>query len=218
MNLELKKRIITSLILFPILLLILVYSKIFLIIFLTVLYLLCVYEVIKNSKSFIFSIIANLFLFASFYFFYLLRGDTFESLIFLCWAIFSTFLTDIGGYVFGKTFKGKKLTKVSPNKTYSGSIGSFIFSLISIPILNYFQELILNQILIDFFQSKYFILTLVVSLIAQIGDIFISFWKRKFNIKDTSNLLPGHGGILDRIDGLIFVIFFIFLTKFLSII
>ena len=104
--------------------------------------------------------------------------------------------SDIGGFIFGKTFKGKKLTKISPNKTISGMIGSFILSTSVVVI----------------YSQKYFeitdiiIFTILISFISQIGDLIISYLKRKAQIKDTGNMLPGHGGALDRLDGLIFAI------------
>ena len=107
--------------------------------------------------------------------------------------------SDIGGFIFGKTFKGKKLTKISPNKTISGSIGSFVMSLILISIIYYFFY---NSI--DLFSL--IILTLIISLSCQLGDLFVSYLKRKARVKDTGNLLPGHGGILDRIDGMLLAI------------
>ena len=107
-------------------------------------------------------------------------------------------LSDVGGYVFGKTFKGKKLTKISPNKTYAGAIGSFVFSLIFCIIYSY------SISFVDF--KTIIFLTILISLICQIGDLFISFLKRKAKIKDTGNILPGHGGILDRIDGILFAL------------
>ena len=111
--------------------------------------------------------------------------------------------TDIGGYTFGKIFKGKKLTKYSPNKTYSGLYGSYIFSFLTIYILfNNFFSL-----------DKLFIFTFIISSVSQFGDIMISFLKRKAKIKDTSNIIPGHGGILDRLDGVIFALPFVFLLK-----
>ena len=131
-----------------------------------------------------------------------------EGPIFFLYVISICFFTDIGGYVFGKLIGGKKLSKISPNKTISGTIGSFIFSIIPLIIilnlgyLNY--EFDLNNIL----------LCLQVSLISQLGDLFISFFKRKAKIKDTGKLLPGHGGVLDRVDGIIFAIpFAYFLLK-----
>tara|TARA_B110000967_G_C18884803_1_gene563331 strand:- start:1946 stop:2608 length:663 start_codon:yes stop_codon:yes gene_type:complete len=118
--------------------------------------------------------------------------------IYLIYAVLTAILSDIGGLVFGKTFKGRKLTKISPNKTIAGSIGSFIFSLLLIPF--FFQELIKFNIL------SLITITLMISLISQLGDLFISYLKRKAKVKDTSDLLPGHGGFLDRLDGIIFSI------------
>ena len=112
--------------------------------------------------------------------------------------------SDVGGLIFGKTFKGKKLTKISPNKTISGSIGSFISSLVTIP----FFYFLINDIFLII------TITILVSLFCQMGDLFISYLKRKANVKDTGNILPGHGGLLDRIDGMIFAFPFAFiLTK-----
>ena len=107
-------------------------------------------------------------------------------------------LSDVGGYVFGKFFKGKKLTKISPNKTYSGMIGSFILSIIFCIIYSFSISFVDFKIII--------LLTIFISFICQIGDLFISFLKRKAKIKDTGNILPGHGGILDRIDGILFAL------------
>ena len=118
--------------------------------------------------------------------------------IYLFYSILVAIMSDIGGLVFGKTFKGKKLTKISPNKTISGSIGSFIFSILLIP---FFYQ---NQIDQNLFSI--FLITTTISLTSQLGDLFISFLKRKAKVKDTSDLLPGHGGVLDRIDGIIFAI------------
>ena len=118
--------------------------------------------------------------------------------LYILYSTLVAITSDIGGLVIGKTFKGRKLTKLSPNKTINGSLGSFIFSLTLVPIFNenYFQLNYLSLIII----------TLTISLISQIGDLFISSLKRKAKVKDTSDILPGHGGILDRIDGIIFAI------------
>jgi len=118
--------------------------------------------------------------------------------VYLLYSILTAILSDIGGLVFGKIFKGRKLTKISPNKTISGSIGSFIFSLFLIPFFN-------GQ-LINYDLFILIIITLVISLTSQLGDLFISYLKRKAKVKDTSDILPGHGGFLDRIDGIIFTI------------
>ncbi len=121
----------------------------------------------------------------------------FLSILMIC--VFS----DIGGYVFGKTFGGKKLTKISPNKTVSGSIGSFILSYISFfLILFYFSELLFVRLEIE----TLFFIPFFISSICQLGDLFISYYKRKAKIKNTGNIIPGHGGLLDRIDGIIFAL------------
>ena len=213
MNSELLKRIITSIVIFLILLLVLISSKFYLIVFLSLFYLISFYEVYKNSNSLKFTIISNILLLIAFYSFYFLRGDSNRELIFLCWALFTTFLSDIGGYLFGKIFGGKKLTKISPNKTYSGAFGSLVLSLLSLPILVFIQMNFLNEILINFLQLNFYFFTLLTSIIAQIGDIIVSYWKRRFNIKDTGKIFPGHGGVLDRIDGLIFVLIFLLILK-----
>ena len=123
-----------------------------------------------------------------------------ESPTFFLYVISICFFTDIGGYVFGKIVGGKKLSKISPNKTISGVIGSFIFSIL--PLI-----LFLNFSFLDFkFNINFIVFGLLISLISQIGDLFISFFKRKVSIKDTGKILPGHGGILDRLDGIIFAV------------
>ena len=123
-----------------------------------------------------------------------------ESPIFFLYIISICFFTDIGGYIFGKIIGGKKLSKISPNKTIAGAIGSFIFSIIPLIIALNFNFLDLE------FNLTNIIFCLLISLISQIGDLFISLIKRKAEIKDTGNLLPGHGGILDRMDGIIFAV------------
>ena len=118
----------------------------------------------------------------------------------MLFLIFICICSDIGGLLFGKIFKGKKLTKISPNKTISGSIGSFVLSLFLIPI---FFLLIQSE----FYNSiTIIILVVLVSFFCQLGDLFISFLKRKAKVKDTGDLLPGHGGLLDRIDGILFAV------------
>ena len=118
--------------------------------------------------------------------------------IYLLYSVLVAILSDIGGLVCGKIFKGKKLTKISPNKTISGSIGSFIFSISLIPF--FYKDYISQNLLI------LLLITIAISLISQLGDLFISLLKRKAKVKNTSDLLPGHGGVLDRIDGIIFAI------------
>mgnify|MGYP001166184541 CR=1 FL=1 len=119
--------------------------------------------------------------------------------------------SDIGGLIFGKIFKGKKLTKISPNKTISGSLGSFVLSASLIPIFYYIIEQFNNLL-------HLIILSIIVSLSCQLGDLLVSFLKRKAKVKDTGDLLPGHGGVLDRIDGILFAMpVGILLWKFLII-
>ena len=116
----------------------------------------------------------------------------------LIYSLLVAVMTDIGGLVIGKIFKGKKLSKISPNKTISGSLGSFMFSLILVPFfLKYFSSYNILTIIL---------FTVIISLASQLGDLLISLLKRKAKVKDTSDLLPGHGGFLDRIDGIILAV------------
>ncbi len=195
-------RLITSF--FLIIILFLCYfSKLISIIFLNILVFLSItefFEVIKKiSKKkivqiSIFFISLSYILF--FYFtvlFYLYYSSVFYLLFFL---ILICIASDSGGYIFGKLIGGKKLSSISPNKTYAGSIGSFSLSLIFAFI---FKENINIQYNIYYF-------TLLMSLLCQIGDLIISYIKRLAKIKNTGNILPGHGGILDRVDGILLVI------------
>ena len=132
------------------------------------------------------------------YFLIFIESYYFNLKVFLLYSVLVTILSDVGGFVIGKNFKGKKLTKISPNKTVSGSIGSFVFSLSLIPLF--------SNILIEYNYLLLILITLLLSLTTQLGDLFISYLKRKANVKNTSNILPGHGGFLDRVDGMIFAI------------
>ena len=132
----------------------------------------------------------------------------FESPTYFLYIICICFFTDIGGYIVGKTLRGPKLTKISPNKTISGTLGSFIFSIIPLFIFFYLGYLDIK------ININNIIFCLLVSLVSQLGDLFISYLKRKADIKDTGKMLPGHGGILDRVDGIIFAVpFSYFLLK-----
>jgi phosphatidate cytidylyltransferase len=128
--------------------------------------------------------------------------------VFFLYVISVCFFTDIGGYFFGKIIGGKKLSKISPNKTISGTVGSFLLSMLPLII-------VLNINFLDFkLNLTNIVFCLLISLISQLGDLFISFIKRKANTKDTGNVLPGHGGVLDRLDGIIFAVpFSYFLLK-----
>ena len=157
-----------------------------------------------NSKFLILNIIVFCYIF---FIFCVLSYEIHKSegAVFFLYIISICFFTDIGGYVVGKTIGGKKLSKISPNKTISGTIGSFLFSII--PLL-----FLLNIVYLDLTPNFSNILfCLLISLVSQSGDLFISFLKRKAKIKDTGKILPGHGGFLDRLDGIIFAVPFSYL-------
>ena len=121
--------------------------------------------------------------------------------------------TDIGGYLFGKLFKGPKLTKISPNKTYAGMIGGYFLSLITLTVIT-------NIIDYPGTPIQFFLITILISTVSQIGDIIVSYFKRLSKIKNTGKLIPGHGGLLDRIDGMIFafpIYYLVDLTGYLSV-
>ncbi len=198
---EFEKRLFSSLILVPIAFLFIYLGSIFFVFFLSFILLITIYEwirMIKNSE--ILRIFGIIFLFFSFYTAYYLRENILNFFILI---IIVCIFTDIGGYIFGKVFKGPKLTKISPNKTYNGVIGSFLISLIAgLFYLNYSD----NKNILNADQLEIFLLILSISLISQIGDLIVSYFKRKNKLKDTGVIIPGHGGMLDRIDGLIFAI------------
>ena len=147
--------------------------------------------------------IGLIFLILSFYTVYKIRNDFDQNYLYLLIVTIVCISTDIGGYIIGKIVGGPKLIKISPNKTYSGSIGSYLFSIIFIyGFLNYEQ--------IEF-SVDIFVFILVISTVSQFGDILISYFKRVSKIKDTGKIIPGHGGLLDRIDGMIFAFPFSYL-------
>ena len=153
-----------------------------------------VFKIIIFISSFLY------LLFAGFIFYLLGYSDPYKFIGLVSICIFS----DIGGYVSGKLIGGKKLTKISPNKTISGSLGSFVFSIAIFYLWLYFYGNIIK--LDSTSQYSFIFIPIIVSFINQLGDLFISYIKRKARIKDTSKLIPGHGGILDRLDGIIFAI------------
>ena len=207
---ELKKRILTSI--FLIILLTLMFSYIYILIIALIIISLIAwiefYGLIikifkkKNLKNRIIKFFLKFFSLLYIFIFSLLifniKTQNNELEIFLIYSILIAITSDIGGLIFGKTFKGRKLSSISPNKTVSGAIGSLVFSLVLVPILiKYFNEIsVINLIVI----------TLLISLTSQLGDLLISLLKRKAKVKDTGDLLPGHGGILDRIDSILFAI------------
>ena len=157
-----------------------------------------------------YNLIGLIFLIISFYSVYKLRNSFIGDYIYLLFVTIVCVSTDIGGYVFGKIFKGPRLTKISPKKTYSGMIGGFILSTITATI--FFNNVFLFNNLTKDLTLGLFILVLLISAISQLGDIIVSYFKRLSKIKDTGRIIPGHGGLLDRIDGMIFAFPFSYLV------
>ena len=210
MNLELKKRIVTSILLLFLLYLMINYSYI-LIISLIIISVVTwiefnslIYKVFKKNKkknliiNFLFKLLSLIYLSSLVFLILYIETEQTHLKICLIYSILVSIVTDIGGLLIGRTIKGKKLTKISPKKTISGSIGSFLFSLVLVPI--FYNELLEYNLL------YLIIITLLISLTSQVGDILISYLKRRAKVKDTSDILPGHGGFLDRIDGIIFAL------------
>ena len=205
MNEELHKRIISSVVLLPILFFIILKGSYYFIFIALACFIISFYEWQKIKINLIIKIIGTFYLIFSFYTIIKLRmdfnNDYFIFLIICLICIFS----DLGGYIFGKTIKGPKLTTLSPNKTYAGMFGSYflcvIFSFILIELDFFSKNLNYNML----------IFVLIISTVSQAGDITVSYFKRISKIKDTGRIIPGHGGLLDRIDGMIFA----FPTSFL---
>ena len=216
---ELQKRILTALFLLPATIFLILFNQIFFYLFLVLILIFSFYEWSQlNKKNFSFVVILGYFtILLSIFFAYMLRGNDYENAIVFLWIIFVCIFSDIGGFFFGKIIGGKKITKISPKKTYAGIYGSFIFSIFPIFILHFINyEFSISNILS--LSWKYLILSILFSLICQCGDITVSYFKRKNKVKDTGKLFPGHGGLLDRIDGLIFVMIFSGLLRIFKVI
>ena len=214
MSLELRNRIITSIALF-----LFIYISVFINSYITIIFLIIIsfiswleFTILTNKvyrkKN---EIIANLILILSFFYATIFAGVTYYFIyidnIYFVYILLICAFSDIGGYVFGKIFKGKKLTDISPNKTISGSLGSLLFSLV--PYFLFKVVFIYSEIEFFAFVSNNLsniLICIYLSLICQMGDLFISYFKRLADVKDTGKILPGHGGLLDRIDGIIFAI------------
>jgi len=210
MSSELQKRIITSIFLLSLLTLMFLYTFVLIIslIIIAIISWVEFYALISknfnkvNRKDkifrFFFKAASLLYLSLLVCFIIIVKSTNAQLEIILIYGVSISIMTDIGGLIVGKVFKGKKLTKISPKKTISGAMGSFLFSIALIPL---FMNSLTNY---NFFILLLF--TLIISFSSQAGDLFISYFKRKANVKSTSDLLPGHGGVLDRIDGIIFAI------------
>ena len=202
---EFYKRILSSVVLIPITLFFVIKGSYFFDFFLLICFFATINEWRELTKDKFYKSIGFLFIFTSFYFVYLLRNDFGGKYTLFLLILFICISTDLGGYIFGKIFKGPKLTKISPNKTYAGMIGGFLLSITFTYIyLDYYEFFIIKKAEILSFYD--FIFVIVISSISQFGDITISYFKRKSKIKNTGKLIPGHGGILDRIDGMIFAL------------
>jgi phosphatidate cytidylyltransferase len=210
MNSNIKKRILTSILLISLLIGMFYYSYIMIVslIIIAIISWIEFYALISKILKkdilsdrffrFIYKTLCLFYLSGLIYLIFVIESEYFNLKVYLLYSVLVAILSDIGGLVCGKIFNGKKLTKISPNKTVSGSIGSFIFSTLLIP---FFYKIHIDQNLLNIL-----LITIIISLTSQLGDLFFSFLKRKAKVKDTSDLLPGHGGVLDRIDGIIFAI------------
>jgi phosphatidate cytidylyltransferase len=209
---EFLKRFISSLILIPFVFFFIIKGSVLFNFFLFSIFCISCYEWYKMSKNKKYFLIGNLFLIFSFFTVYSIKtSNTSDSIFAFIFIISVCISTDIGGYVFGNIFKGPKLTKISPKKTYSGVVGSYVLSILTIFFLTTYSNSFINT---DIFFDKYLIIaTFFISTSSQLGDIFISYLKRLSNIKDTGKIIPGHGGILDRIDGMIFAFPFYYILN-----
>ena len=208
---NLQKRILTSLIALPLSIFFVVKGGYFLTFFLIFILFAGFHELFSSFKRGIIIFFLSLILILSLFSIYYLRSFNENSEALLYFVIALCISSDIGGYVFGKIFKWKKLTKISPKKTISGVFGSYFFSVICLVI---FQEFYSSELQLTL---SAFLLAIILSTIAQVGDLSISYFKRLEKIKDTGKILPGHGGIFDRIDGLMFVVIVLFIYVYFGI-
>ena len=202
MNQEITKRILSSIIIIVVAFFFIIKGSFFYIFFLSICFFITSFEWYKMTKNKNYFLLGLVFIILSFLSAFLFRNIFLKDFILVILICIST---DIGGFVFGKIFKGPKLTKISPNKTYSGMIGSFFLSIISAFFYtNYYS-------LIYWTENILLITVILISSVSQIGDLTVSYFKRISKIKNTGKIIPGHGGLLDRIDGMIFAIPFAFI-------
>tara|TARA_B100001121_G_C18661587_1_gene609138 strand:- start:940 stop:1605 length:666 start_codon:yes stop_codon:yes gene_type:complete len=218
MEKEFQKRILSSIILIPLSLFFIIEGSFLFTFFIITVFFVTSYEWFMMSKNKSYHYAGYFFLIFSFYTVYSIRnkfGDEGENLIFFLFILLICISTDIGGYLFGKIFKGPKLIKVSPNKTYSGMLGGYLCSLVMIFLFFEYSEILFdtNTKLVP----KVYFHIIIISTVSQFGDILISYFKRLSKIKDTGKIIPGHGGILDRIDGMIFAFPFTYIVYSLNI-
>ena len=216
MKKEFEKRILSSLILIPLSFFFIIKGDFLFNFFLIIFFFITSYEWFIMSKKKKYHLLGYLFLLFSFLSAYFLRNDfDDESLFYFLSIIIICISTDVGGYTFGNIFKGPKLTKISPKKTYSGMIGGYFLSIIFTNLFYHYSYLISKDT--SDFNIKTIVFVLLVSTVSQTGDIIISFFKRLSKVKDTGKIIPGHGGVLDRIDGMIFAFPFSYIIFSLQI-
>lgn len=208
-------RVLSSIIVTPIVLFLIIIGNILFTFFLIFCFIISFLEWKNMTYKKVYFFPGLIFLIFSYYTAYYLRILSIDGLFLFLFVLVITIASDLGGYIFGNIFKGPKLGKISPKKTYSGVIGSYFFSIIITYFYIFFYKSIFNNNAILEFN---YITVLIISTVSQAGDLTISFFKRKSNIKDTGNLIPGHGGILDRTDGIIFALpfFYFYLNYFLQ--
>ncbi len=202
MNNQLISRMLSSIFLIPLSIFLIYQGNLLFNFFIITCFIISIYEWNNMSKNKVSKIFGCIFLIFSFFCFYKLRNNFVGEYNYTYFILLICVSTDIGGYFFGKIFQGPKLTKISPNKTYSGSFGSYFFSIIT----TFFFIKILDKTYSIDYTLEIVLFVLIISSISQTGDIIISYFKRLSKIKDTGKIIPGHGGILDRIDGMIFAI------------
>jgi len=209
---EFLKRFISTVILIPIVFFFIIKESVFFDFFLFSIFCISCYEWYKMTKSKNYFLAGIIFLVFSFFTVYSIKtSNTSDSFFIFIFIISICISTDIGGYIFGNIFKGPKLTKISPKKTYSGVVGSYILSFLTTFFLTTYSNSLIST---DIFFNRYLIIaTFFISTSSQLGDIFISYLKRRSNIKDTGRIIPGHGGVLDRIDGMIFAFPFFYILN-----
>ena len=214
MNNELFQRIVSSILLILVAIFFIFNGTILFILFILSCYFISAYEWQKMSKYKSYNYLGHIFLAFSFLSVYLIRFSDENSLTNFIFALVICVSTDIGGYIFGRIFNGPKLTRISPKKTYTGVLGGFLLAIVSTYVIMKLLKTFLSN---DFiFNMNNLILIILISAVSQAGDILISYFKRLAKIKDSGNLIPGHGGILDRIDGMIFAFPFYYLIILIS--
>ena len=205
---EFKKRFISSILMLPAIFFIVLLGSHYFIFFLYLCFAISIYEWINMSNSKKYLVPGLFLLMLSFYAAYNVRYSSyygFDGATLFLFILFICVLTDLGGYFFGKILKGPKLTKISPKKTITGFIGGFLLPLLIFYILIKSEIFIFSNknLTENFLSFIYFIIT--ISFISQVGDITVAYFKRLSGVKNSGDIIPGHGGILDRIDGMIFV-------------